>query len=170
MLEICQIGAGRIGGIHAANIAYHPQARLRYVVDVSREAAERLAAKHGAEVSTDASKAIADPAVKAVVIASPTNTHVELIVAAARAEKAIFCEKPIDLDLGRVDVALKEIEENGVPFFIGFSRRFDPSLARLKQEIDRGTVGRVEMVTITSGDPGPPPVEYVKVSGGMLSE
>jgi myo-inositol 2-dehydrogenase/D-chiro-inositol 1-dehydrogenase len=170
MLEFALFGAGRIGAIHADNIARHPEARLKYVVDVSRDAAERIGQKTHAEVLGDPSKALADPAVKAVLIASPTNTHVDLIIASARAKKAIFCEKPIDLDLARVDVALAEIQKAGVPFFIGFNRRFDPSFAKLREESRSGAIGKIEMVTITSRDPGPPPMDYVKVSGGIFRD
>src|SRR5687768_15773445 len=107
MLQICQFGAGRIGAIHAGNVAKNPRAKLRYVFDVVNTSAEALAAKHGAAVLDDPAKAFADPTIGAVIIASPTNTHVDLIVAAARAKKAIFCEKPIDLDLRRVETAIR---------------------------------------------------------------
>src|SRR5262245_10205213 len=116
MLEICQFGAGRIGQIHAANVAFQGRARLKYVVDVVPEAREALAKKHGATALDDADRALADPAVGAVIIASSTPTHVDLIVRSARAKKAIFCEKPIDLDLAKVDRCLEEIDRAGVPF------------------------------------------------------
>jgi myo-inositol 2-dehydrogenase/D-chiro-inositol 1-dehydrogenase len=169
MLEICQFGAGRIGQIHAGNVAANGRARLRYVVDVNAAAAEALAAKHGAKPSTTEA-ALADPAVKAVLIASSTDTHADLIEASARAGKAIFCEKPIDLSLPRVDACVKVVKQAGVPFFIGFNRRFDPHFAALRAALQQGAVGRVETVTITSRDPAPPHPAFIATSGGMFRD
>lgn len=169
MIDICQFGAGRIGKIHAANIAAHPGARLRYVVDVNRKAATELAEAYGAEV-VDADAALADTGVGAVVVASSTDTHADLVEAAARAGKAIFCEKPIDLDIGRVDACLLALKESGASMFVGFNRRFDPSFAALRNAVREGRVGKVEMVAITSRDPAPPPLDYIKVSGGMFRD
>jgi myo-inositol 2-dehydrogenase / D-chiro-inositol 1-dehydrogenase len=169
MLEIAQFGAGRIGQIHAANIAALRDVRLRYVVDVNTEAAQNLAARHGAKVVSER-EAFADREVGAVLIASSTDTHARLAIAAARAGKAIFCEKPIDLNLRKVDACLAEVEKAGVPMFVGFNRRFDPSFAALKRRLDAGEIGAVEQVVISSRDPGPPPLAYVKVSGGMFRD
>jgi myo-inositol 2-dehydrogenase/D-chiro-inositol 1-dehydrogenase len=169
MLEIAQFGAGRIGQIHAASIAATPGVRLRCVVDVNAEAAQKLAARHGAKALTER-EAFADPRVGAVLIASSTDTHARLAIAAARAGKAIFCEKPIDLSLKKVDDCLAEVEKAGVPMFVGFNRRFDPSFAALKRRLDAGEIGAVEQVVISSRDPGPPPLAYVKVSGGMFRD
>ena len=169
MLHFAQFGAGRIGAIHAANLAASGRATLRHVVDVNRQAAESLAAKHGAQASgTEA--ALADPEVGAVIIASSTDTHADLVIAAARAGKAIFCEKPIDLSLARVDACLAEVRKVGVPMLVGFNRRFDPSFAELHRRIGAGAIGKVEQVLITSRDPGPPPVAYIKVSGGLFRD
>lgn len=169
MLNFALFGAGRIGKIHAANIATHPEARLSYVVDVHEDSARALAHHHNA-VATDQDTALSDPAVNAVLIASATDTHADLIIAAARAGKAIFCEKPIHLDLARVEEALREAEKAGVPLLVGFNRRYDTHFAALKSQIDKGAIGKVEIVTITSRDPGPPPVEYIKVSGGLFRD
>ncbi len=169
MLELAQFGAGRIGAIHASNIAAMKDVRLRYVVDVNAEAAKKLAARHGAKVVSER-EAFADRDVKAVLIASSTDTHARLAIAAARAGKAIFCEKPIDLSLNRVDACLTEVEKAGVPMFVGFNRRFDPSFSALKNRLDAGEIGAVEQVVISSRDPGPPPLAYVKVSGGMFRD
>jgi myo-inositol 2-dehydrogenase/D-chiro-inositol 1-dehydrogenase len=144
-------------------------ARLRYVVDVQRAAAEALAQKHGATVATQ-EEALADPNVGAVLIASATSTHVELITAAAEAGKAIFCEKPIDLDLAKADRAIAAVAKAGVPFFVGFNRRFDRHFAALEADLRAGRIGKVETVIITSRDPAPPPMEYVKVSGGLFRD
>ena len=169
MLTLAQFGAGRIGSIHAANIAAMPGVKLRYVVDVNAAAAKKLAAAHGAKVSTE-KEVFADREVDAVVIASSTDTHARLAIAAAKAGKAIFCEKPIDLDLKKVDACLREVRKSKVPMFVGFNRRFDPSFAALKARVDKGELGNVEQVVITSRDPGPPPLAYLKVSGGLFRD
>jgi myo-inositol 2-dehydrogenase/D-chiro-inositol 1-dehydrogenase len=169
MIQFAQFGAGRIGAIHAANLALSGRARLKHVVDVHAPSAESLAAKHGAQVS-DTATALADPEVGAVIIASSTDTHADLVIASARAGKAIFCEKPIDLSLARVDACLGEVKKAGVPMLVGFNRRFDPSFAELHRRIGAGAIGRLEQVIITSRDPGPPPVSYIKVSGGMFRD
>jgi myo-inositol 2-dehydrogenase/D-chiro-inositol 1-dehydrogenase len=169
MLHFAQFGAGRIGAIHAANLGASGRARLKHVVDVHRPAAEALAGRYGAAVSTTEA-ALADPEVGAVIIASSTDTHADLVIAAARAGKAIFCEKPIDLSLARVDACLAEVKRAGVPMLVGFNRRFDPSFAELHRRIGAGAIGTVEQVVITSRDPGPPPVSYIKVSGGLFRD
>ena len=169
MLRFAQFGAGRIGAIHAANLAAMSETQLLYVVDVNADAARSLAVRHGARVAgVDA--ALADPNVDAVIIASSTDTHADLAIAAARAGKAIFCEKPIDLSLKRVDACLAAVRKAKVPMFVGFNRRFDPSFAALQQRIARGEVGNVEQVIITSRDPGLPPISYLKVSGGQFRD
>ena len=169
MIDICQFGAGRIGAIHGANIARHPATRLRYVVDVDAGAAAALAGRHGAEVAGP-DKALDDPAVRAVVIASATDSHADIIVAAARAGKTIFCEKPIDLDLGRVDECLREVERAGVKLAVGFNRRFDASFRALHDAVRAGRIGKVELVAITSRDPGLPPIDYLRGSGGLFRD
>ncbi len=169
MIGICQFGAGRIGQIHAANVAAHAEAELRYIVDVSEEAANAIAGRYGAKIA-DARQALADEAVDAVIVATSTDTHADIIKAAARAGKAIFCEKPIDLELARVDDCLVEVEAAGVMMQIGFNRRFDPSFAALHAELRAGRIGAVELVAITSRDPAPPPIEYIRVSGGLFRD
>ena len=161
MIEFCLIGAGFIGPVHAANIARHPRARLRYVVDLDRAAAERIAAKHGAKIAT-LDKALADPKLGAVVICTPPRTHAMLIEAAAHSGKAIFCEKPIDLDLAKVDACAAVVRKSGVPFFVGFNRRFDPTHKAMREAIARGEIGRPEMLVISSRDPEISPPDYVK--------
>ena len=169
MIEICQFGAGRIGKIHAGNVAAHPGARLRYVVDVDSAAADALAAAHGARTA-DAAEALADASVSAVIVASSTDTHADLVEASARAGKAIFCEKPIDLDLRRVERCLDVVRETDTTMLVAFNRRFDPSFAALHAALQRGAIGRLEMLTITSRDPEPPPLAYVRVSGGLYRD
>jgi myo-inositol 2-dehydrogenase/D-chiro-inositol 1-dehydrogenase len=170
MLDIALIGAGRIGQIHGRNIARHPGARLRWVTDVNAEAAAKLAGEFGAESGTDAAKAIQDPTVKAVAICSPTDTHADLIELAAKAGKAIFCEKPIDLSLARVDHCLETVKKAGVTMMIGFNRRFDANFAAVHEGIRSGKIGKLETLIITSRDPGPPPISYIKQSGGLFRD
>jgi myo-inositol 2-dehydrogenase / D-chiro-inositol 1-dehydrogenase len=163
------LGAGRIGKVHAGAIASNPDARIVAVADAMAPAAEALAARAGAEVRTiDAIESAAD--VDAVVICTPTDTHADLIERFARAGKAIFCEKPIDLDVGRVKACLAVVEETGAKLMVGFNRRFDPHFRAAKAAIDNGSVGTVEMVTIVSRDPGAPPVDYIRRSGGIFRD
>jgi myo-inositol 2-dehydrogenase / D-chiro-inositol 1-dehydrogenase len=169
MKTFALFGAGRIGRIHAANIASHGAARLKYVVDVDAAAAGKIAASSGAAVA-DTKAALADGAVDAVLVASPTGTHADLIEAAAAAGKAILCEKPVDLDVARARAAVAAAERAGVLLAIGFNRRYDPSFRRIRRGIDEGEIGAVESVLIVSRDPSPPPVSYVKGSGGMFRD
>jgi len=162
-------GAGRIGQIHGKNVAEHPDAELKYVVDLFPEAARSLAEATNAVVATE-QQVFSDPEVEAVIIASATNTHADLMEKAALAGKAIFCEKPIDLDIERVKACIRTVDECGVKCSLGFNRRFDPSFNQLKKHVEEGDIGALEMVTITSRDPSPPPAEYVSVSGGLFRD
>ena len=168
-MEVALFGAGRIGKIHAANLAAQPGVELKYVVDVSASAASELAQKHGAKV-VDVDAALKDSAVAAVVIASSTDTHADLIIRAAGSGKAIFCEKPVDLALARARACVDAVAKAGVLCMIGFQRRFDPTFSALKQRLDAGEIGNPEMLIVTSRDPAPPPVSYIKVSGGIFKD
>ena len=169
MIGIALFGAGRIGRMHAGNLARHPAYDLLWVSDVNGAAAEAVADETGARVGT-VETALADPAVRAVMIASSTETHAGLIERSARAGKAIFCEKPIDLDLARVHACLRVVDETGALLMVGFNRRFDHNFKLLRQAIADGRVGLLELVAITSRDPGPPEPEYIKVSGGLFRD
>jgi myo-inositol 2-dehydrogenase/D-chiro-inositol 1-dehydrogenase len=163
------LGAGRIGKVHARAIGSNPQATLAAVADAVEAAAGDLAAAYGAEVRRiEAIEKAKD--IDAVVICTPTDTHADLIERFARAGKAIFCEKPIDLDVKRVEQCLAVIEQTQAVFMVGFNRRFDPHFAAVRKAIDDGAVGKVEMVTITSRDPGAPPVDYIRRSGGIFRD
>ena len=168
-IDVAVFGAGRIGTIHAGNVARHTRARLRYVVDVNATAAEALAGRYGAQTSS-VDAALADPAVGAVLICSSTDTHADLILRAAAAGKAIFCEKPIDLDVERARACAAAVREAGVTCMIGFQRRFDPTFAALKRRLDAGEIGAPEMLVITSRDPAPPPASYLAHSGGVFKD
>ncbi|NUB46282.1 inositol 2-dehydrogenase [Fertoebacter nigrum] len=163
------LGAGRIGKVHARAITSDANAQLVAVADAFPAAALAVAAQYGCAVrSVDDILAASD--IDAVVICTPTDTHADLIEAFARAGKAIFCEKPIDLSLERVKSCLAVVRDTGATLMVGFNRRFDPHFAAVRAEIDAGTIGAVEMVTIISRDPGAPPVEYIARSGGIFRD
>ncbi len=169
-LRIGLIGAGRIGRLHAEHLAYRlKDAELVSVSDVYIESAKRCAEEFGiGKYFRDYQDVLSDSNIDAVVISSPTDTHAEIIEAAARAGKHIFCEKPIALDIDQIDRALKAVEEAEVKLQIGFNRRFDPNFWRIKNLIESGKIGKPHILRITSRDPEPPPIEYVKVSGGIF--
>jgi len=163
------LGAGRIGQVHAAAIASVPGARLIAVADPVAAAAQAVRGHYGCDIRTIGEIEAASD-IDAVVICTPTDTHADLIERFARAGKAVFCEKPIDLDLARVKDCLKVVAETKGTLMVGFNRRFDPDFLALKAAIDEDRIGRVEMVTITSRDPGPPPGDYIKRSGGIFRD
>ncbi len=167
-VKVALIGAGRIGRLHGRTLAQLvPKAALAAVVDVDAGAARALAAELGVPART-AEEALADRSIDAVAICSATDTHAPLIIQAARAGKHIFCEKPLAADLGSIDEALAAVAGAGVRLMVGFNRRFDPNAARIKAAIDCGEVGAPYMLLISSRDPAPPPIAYVKASGGMF--
>ncbi|WP_433704487.1 inositol 2-dehydrogenase [Paraburkholderia sacchari] len=168
-VNVAVFGAGRIGRIHAANLARQPGVRLKYVVDVNREAAAALAAQHGAQV-VDVEGALGDALIDASVICSSTDTHSELILKSAAAGKHIFCEKPVDLAIARARECADAVARAGVVAMIGFQRRYDPTFAALKARLDAGEIGTPEMLVVTSRDPGAPPVEYILHSGGIFKD
>jgi myo-inositol 2-dehydrogenase/D-chiro-inositol 1-dehydrogenase len=170
MLRVAGLGAGRIGRIHAANVAASPRATLVAVADPAETAARSLAERYGCEAATDPAAAIERADVDAVVIGTPTNTHVDLILRAVNAGKAVLCEKPIDLDIGKADAAVAEIERRKARVMLAFNRRFDPSAATLRRAIDAGEVGDVRQVIITSRDPSLPTREYIRTSGGVFRD
>ncbi|MCD1633515.1 inositol 2-dehydrogenase [Martelella mediterranea] len=166
---IALLGAGRIGKVHAKAIAEDKRARLVAVADAMAPAAAAIAEATGAAVMTiDAIEA--DGSIDAVIICTPTNTHADLIERFARAGKAVFCEKPVDLDVARARACADVVKQVGGRVMLGFNRRFDPHFLAVRKAIDDGRIGDVEMVTIVSRDPGPPPAEYIKVSGGMFRD
>ncbi|RMF60623.1 MAG: inositol 2-dehydrogenase [Calditrichaeota bacterium] len=164
------VGAGRIGKLHAENLAYRiPEARLLAISDVILDAARETAARlEIPKAVPDYHALLEDPDIHAVVICSSTDTHAQIIQDAARAGKHIFCEKPIDLDLQRVKQALETVESSGVKFQVGFNRRFDANFRRVREAIAGGEIGEPHILRITSRDPAPPPLAYVRVSGGIF--
>ena len=166
MVNFALFGAGRIGRMHAENLVRRSDAKLLYVVDSKPEAARALAEPLGAKAA-DADRAFSDPQVNAVLIASSTGSHADLSIAAARAGKAIFCEKPVDLTLAKVEQCIAAVKKAKVPMFVGFNRRFDPSFRELKKRLDAGAVGALEQVIITNRDPGLPDLRFLATSGGL---
>jgi myo-inositol 2-dehydrogenase/D-chiro-inositol 1-dehydrogenase len=169
VLKVGLLGAGRIGRVHAVNIAAHARSQLIAVSDVDEEAARSLADSHGAK-ATSTEAILSDASVNAVLIATSTDTHSDLIEKATAAGKAVLCEKPVDLSLERAQACLEAVSRSGMPVMIGFNRRFDTNFAAIKASLSAGEVGKPELLSITSFDPAPPPVAYVKVSGGLFRD
>lgn len=168
--KVALFGAGRIGNVHGRNIAAHSRTSVKYIVDPVEAPARHLAAELGATY-VDQATALGDPEIDAIVVGSATNTHADLIANGIAAGKAVFCEKPIDLDIRRVRELLTEIEAASTPVFVAFNRRFDPGVAEVQRRAAAGAVGNIEIVTVTSKDPaGGLPIEYLKVSGGMFRD
>lgn len=168
MIRFGILGAGRIGKVHARTIAESGRASVAYVADAIGEAALSLAQSVGAQVSSVDEVIASD--VDAILIATPTDTHADLIEQAARAGKAILCEKPVSLSVERIEACLPVVEKAGVPLMIGFNRRFDPNFSAVQRRLRDGEIGEVEIVTIISRDPAPPPVSYIERSGGLYRD
>jgi myo-inositol 2-dehydrogenase/D-chiro-inositol 1-dehydrogenase len=164
------IGAGRIGKLHIENMVHHvPDVKIKTVADVKIDHLKEWAENLGiGNLTTNHEDILKDEEIKAVMICSSTDTHSRFIVESARAGKDIFCEKPIDYDLGRIHDALDAVKKAGVKLMIGFNRRFDHNFMRIRESTERGEIGEPHIIKITSRDPAPPPIEYVKVSGGLF--
>lgn len=163
------LGAGRIGQVHADAIAAVPGAVLTAVADAVAAAAQSVADMHGCDIrSIDDIEGASD--IDAVVICTPTDTHADLIERFVKVGKAVFCEKPVDLSVARVQACIKVVDRVGGKLMVGFQRRFDPDFRALKAAIDDGKIGDVEMVTLTSRDPAAPPISYIERSGGIFRD
>jgi len=165
MLNFSLMGAGRIGKMHAKFIAAHPNAKLKYIYDVNSEFAKGVSKSTGCSIASSPEEAINSDDVDAVLIASATPTHTQFITMAAKAGKAIFCEKPIDLDINKVNECMENIKGTNVPIQIGFNRRFDASHAKAQQARVKKEIGELEMVVITSRDPAAQGVDYQESAG-----
>ena len=170
MIRFALFGAGKIGRMHAANLAGHKKAELCWVYDINQATGDEVAASFGARSCNSKEEPLSDPEVNAVLISTSTDTHASLIVESAKAGKAVFCEKPIDISLEKVNRCSDQIKNCDVPIQIGFNRRFDPSHRKVAQAVQNGEIGTLEQVLITSRDPEPPPKEYYLVAGGMLRD
>ncbi len=170
VIQVGVIGAGRIGKIHAENIRYFiPEARLRAVADPVADTLLDWARGLGVErVTRDAREVLADEGIDAVVVCSSTDTHADMVIAAAGSRKHVFCEKPVDLSVEKVKRALAAVEKAGVKLQVGFNRRFDHNFRRIRDLVQSGALGAPHLIRITSRDPAPPPPDYVKVSGGIF--
>jgi myo-inositol 2-dehydrogenase/D-chiro-inositol 1-dehydrogenase len=169
MLRMAILGCGRIGQVHARSIGALGGAQLVAVADAIPEAAEALAASTGARVS-DVDAILAASDVDAVIIGTPTDSHFDQIMGAAKAGKAIFCEKPVDMSVANIRKCMQAVQAADLPFMTGFNRRFDPNFAALRARLRAGDIGAVELVSITSRDPSPPPVSYIARSGGLFRD
>ncbi len=170
MVKFALFGAGFIGSVHANNIAAHPRATLGYVYDVNGEAAQQLASRLGATVAVSPEEIWVADDVDAVLIASSTNTHAALLSAAIMAHKPVYCEKPIDLHIERVKAVVQEAYATNIPIMIGFSRRFDANHLGVRAAIAEGKIGKVEMMHLISRSHEPPPISYIKESGGQFRD
>lgn len=170
MLRMAVLGCGRIGQMHAANVARHPRTSLAMVYDSHRPAADAVAAREGTRVAASPAEVFQSPSVDAVLIATATPTHADYIEMAAAAGKAALCEKPIDLDLARVRLCAKRIAGTKIPIQLGFNRRFDPGHRAARQALAEGRIGDLHQVIITSRDPGLPPKEYLMAAGGLFRD
>ena len=167
-LGLALMGTGRMAHVYGPKINAHPGLRLEAIYNPRMTSAQKAADQYGGRAMDDLDTVLADPAVDAVVIATPTDTHVDYIEAAARAGKPIYCEKPLDQSLDRVDRAMAALRDHPVPFMLGFNRRFDPDNGALREAVKNGEIGRLNMLMSWSREPSPPPIEYVRASGGYF--
>ena len=170
MINIALLGAGRIGKMHAEIITAHPEANLQYVYDVNKEFGSQVAKKHNAELVNSPEEAINNDTINAILIASATPTHTQFITMGAKAGKAVFCEKPIDLDINKVNECMEAINGIDIPLQIGFNRRFDNSHAKVQQARVNKEIGELEMLIISSRDPEPPGLDYLNAAGGFFRD
>jgi len=170
MVGMAVLGCGRIGRMHARNLARHPRARLLMVFDILAEAVQQTAAELGVKIARSVDEVLSAGDVGGVLVATPTDTHVPLMASAVKAGKAVLCEKPVDLDLERAQACWSEIAGGKPRVMIGFNRRFDASFRALRERLQRGEIGTLELAVITSRDPVPPPATYIKASGGLMRD
>ncbi|UJP09929.1 inositol 2-dehydrogenase [Microbacterium sp. KUDC0406] len=164
------IGTGRIGQVHAANIAAADDTELAWIADPFMDGASRVAARFGGTVTADPEELLTSGEVDAVLVASPTPTHIDLIARAVQLGLPVLCEKPIDLDIRRVDALRETVRAADVPVALGFNRRFDPAFASVRARVEAGEIGNLEQLTIISRDPAAPPASYISVSGGIFRD
>lgn len=167
-LGLALLGSGRMAHVYGPKINAHPGLRLEVVFNPNIASAEKAVKTYGGQASADLDAALSDPSVDAVIIATPTDTHVDYIEAAARAGKPIYCEKPLDKTLERVDRCLATLKAHPVPFMLGFNRRFDPDNNSVCEAVQKGDLGQVNILMSTSREPAPPPIDYVRASGGYF--
>lgn len=167
-LGIALLGSGRMAHVYGPKINAHPGLRLSVVFNPNRASAETIAEQYGGDALSDLDQALSHPDVDVVLIATPANTHLEYVIASAKAGKPTFCEKPLDQSLDRADQCVSALIENPVPFMLGFNRRFDPDISALQKTVQDGGLGQLSFLMSTSREPAPPPISYVKSSGGYF--
>ena len=170
MLNFALFGVGRIGELHAKNIFENNKSALSCIYDTNLELAKKIAKKYKCEVANTPNEALDEKSIDAVLIASPTDTHLELLIKSAKKSKPVLCEKPLDLDIKKINECEKMLMQFNVPIQIGFNRRFDKSHSDLVRRYQDGEIGKLEMLIITSRDPAPPSFEYLIKSGGIFRD
>ena len=170
MLNFALFGVGRIGELHAKNIFENNKSALSCIYDTNLELAKKIAKKYKCEVANTPNEALDEKSIDAVLIASPTDTHLELLIKSAKKSKPVLCEKPLDLDIKKINECEKILMQFNVPIQIGFNRRFDKSHSDLVRRYQDGEIGKLEMLIITSRDPAPPSFEYLIKSGGIFRD
>lgn len=170
MIKIALMGAGRIGKMHADIINSNPDSSVNYIYDINQKLAQEISERTGAKIAQSPEEAINDQNTDAVFIASATPTHIEFITMAVNSNKPVFCEKPIDLDINKVNQCKTVIKDKNVPIQIGFNRRFDSSHSKVKLAAENKEIGKLEMLIISSRDPAPPPLDYLKAAGGFFRD
>ena len=170
MIKIAVLGCGRIGQMHARNVSNHPDTSLAAVYDTNKEFGERIANELNVPLINDDKKIFEDNNIDAILIASPTATHIEFIEKSVASNKPVYCEKPIDLNISKVNECAKRLQGNTVPIHLGFNRRFDPGHVATRDAMIAGEIGDLHQVIITSRDPGLPSMEYYKEAGGLLRD
>ena len=170
MINVVLFGLGRIGQMHGENLHAHKKFNLKYIFDIDKDLSKKIARKFKT-ISIDNPKiAFKDKNIDVVFIASSTPTHINLISEATKHKKVVFCEKPLDLDIKKVNICKKNIKKFNPKIQLGFNRRYDPGHSSLKKDLQKGTIGKLEKIIITSRDPAPPPINYLKVSGGIFKD
>ena len=170
IINIALFGLGRIGQMHASNIISHPEFSLKYIFDINQKLTKKLSKKYNCRGIVNPNIAFKDKNIKCIFIASSTKTHLKFIEEGIKNKKVVFCEKPLDLDLNKINKCKKNISNNISKIQIGFNRRYDPAHNSLKKDLLKGKIGKLEKIIITSRDPQPPPINYLKTSGGIFKD
>ena len=169
-IDIALFGLGRIGQMHAENLINHPEFDLKYIFDIDKNLTGRLSKKYKCTGIKNPNIAFRDKNIKSIFIATSTRTHLRFIEEGVKNKKVIFCEKPLDLDLKKINQSKKKLAKLNPKIQIGFNRRYDPAHNSLKEKLIKNKIGKLEKIIITSRDPAPPPLSYLKVSGGIFKD
>ena len=170
IINIALFGLGRIGQMHAKNLINHPEFKLKYVFDIDRKLTKRLSKNYQSIPIENPSIAFKDKDVKSIFISTSTKTHLKFIEEGVKNKKIVFCEKPLDLDLKKINQSKKKLAKLNPKIQMGFNRRYDPAHNSLKEKLIKNKIGKLEKIIITSRDPAPPPLSYLKVSGGIFKD